>query len=109
MTALPPTSPVVSVTEATTMGIAALVREAQSNGAMVVSRRGRPVAAVVSMERLHELDDLEGDLRDIALVLARTFSDTGERTSLDDAIAASGFDRATLEAELDADLAAGRE
>ena len=44
-----------------------------------------------------------------SLVLARELTDAGNRTDLDDAIAAFGFDRAELEAELDADIAAGRE
>jgi hypothetical protein len=39
----------------------------------------------------------------------REVTDTGNRTDLNDAIAAFGFDRAELEAELDADIAASRE
>lgn len=39
------------------------------------------------------------------LVLARELSDTGNRTDLDDVIAAFGFDRTELEDELDADMA----
>jgi hypothetical protein len=34
------------------------------------------------------------DLRDAALVLVRAATDTGARTSLDDVIAAFGFERA---------------
>jgi hypothetical protein len=51
----------------------------------------------------------EEDLRDIALSLTRAATDSGARVGLDEAIAAFAFDRAELEAELDADLAAGRE
>jgi hypothetical protein len=51
----------------------------------------------------------EQDLRDIALSLTRAATDSGAGVGLDEAIAAFGFDRAELEAELDADLAAGRE
>jgi hypothetical protein len=61
------------------------------------------------MARLRGLDELEADLRDIALVLARMAGDDGRLTSLDDAIAGLGFDRSALERELDDDLAAGRE
>jgi hypothetical protein len=64
---------------------------------------------VVGVNRLAELEELERDLRSAALVLSRALTDTGEPTSLDDAIVALGFDRAALEAELDADLAAGRD
>ncbi len=98
----------VTVTEASTRGVAALIREANEGHNVIVSRWGAPVAAVVGMARLAELEELERDLRSGALVLSRALTDTGERTDLDEAITALGFDRATLEAELDADLAAGR-
>ena len=99
----------VSVTEAAEHGLPALIRDAELSGQINVTRRNRPVAAVVSMDRLNEIRTLEADLRTTALVLARMVTDTGVRTSLDEAIAAFGFDRATLEAELDAELAATSE
>jgi hypothetical protein len=64
---------------------------------------------MVGMRRLEELRELERDLRDIALILTRAATDTGTRVGLDEVITAFGYDRAALEAELDADLAAGRE
>jgi len=100
---------VVSVTEAASRGVSGLVRDAEDGSEVVVERRGRAVAAVVSIRRLNELRSLEADLRDAALVLARAATDTGARTDLDDAITAFGFNRAGLETELDADLSAGRE
>lgn len=103
------TSSTVTVTEASKRGVAALVRDASAGQNVLVSRWGAPVAAVVGVSRLQELEELERDLRSAALVLSRAFTDAGERTSLDDAIVALGFDRATLEAELDAELAAGRD
>ena len=105
---IPVASYVVSVSEATALGVAGLVREAEQGEDVFVSRRGRPVAVMVSVDRLDRLRDLESDLRDVALVMARSVSDTGSRIGLDDAIAALGFSRKELEAELDADLAAGR-
>lgn len=98
----------LSVSEAAARGVAALVRDAGA-GDVVVSRHGKPVAAVVSMDRLAELHALERDLRDLLLVVTRAATDTGGRVGLDDAFAALGFDRAELAAELDEDLAAGRE
>lgn len=74
----------------------------------MVERRGKAVAALVSMRHLDELRRLEADLRETALLLSRAATDTGRRTGLDEAISAFGFDRAELEDELDADLAAGR-
>lgn len=99
----------VSVSEASGRGVAGLVRVASEGGDVVVTRHGRPVAAVVSTRRLEELHQLEEQLRDAALALIRAATDSGVRTSLDEAIAEFGLDRGELEAELDADLAAGRE
>ena len=105
---MPVASYVVSVSEATALGVAGLVRKAEQGEDVFVSRRGRPVAVMVSVDRLDRLRVLESDLRDVVLVMARSASDTGSRIGLDDAIAALGFSRKELEAELDADLAAGR-
>lgn len=98
----------LSVSEATRRGVAGLVKDAEAGADVVVARHGQPVAAMVSMRRLAELQDLERDLRDVALILARMATDDGHRTSLDSAMTAFGFQRAELEAELDEDLAAGR-
>lgn len=65
---------------------------------LVVTRRHRPVAAVVSIRRLKELEEAAADLRDLALVLARSVTDTGERVSLDDVLAAFGQTRESLAA-----------
>ncbi len=95
----------MSVTTASIRGVSGLVRDAESGADIVVERHGQAVAAIVSVRRLNELSALEADLRSAALVLARAATDTGQRTDLDDAIVALGFDRAELEAELDAELA----
>ncbi len=103
-----PSLETLSVTEAAEHGISALVRAASEGHEIVVERRGQAVAAVVGMQRLGELAELEADLRSAALVLTRLATDSGHRTDLDDAMTAFGFDRSELEAELCADLAAGR-
>lgn len=99
----------VSVTEAASRGVPRLVRDAEAGEDIVVERRGKAVAAVVSMRHLDQIRRLENDLHDSILLLARVATDNGARTDLDAAIIAFGFDRAELEAELDEDLAAGRE
>lgn len=66
---------VLSVTEASSRGVAGLVKSVEQGTDVVVARHGRPVAAVVSMARLAELQELERDLRDTALVLARVATD----------------------------------
>jgi prevent-host-death family protein len=99
----------VSVSDASARGVAGLVREAEDGHDVIVARHGRPVAAVIGMARFESLRELERDLRSACLVLARAATDTGARTSLDDVLAAFGFDRDELEAELSADIAAGRD
>jgi hypothetical protein len=83
---------------------ASLAREGDSAG----ERHGKAVAAAVSMRHLEEIRRLEADLRQTVLLLSRAATDTGRRTGLDEVLASFGFDRAELEAELAADLAAGR-
>lgn len=92
----------MSVSDATRRGVSGLLADAESGQDIIVARHAKPVAAVVSMQRFGELQALEEDLRDLALVLTRVATDTGRRTSLDDALAAFGTTRAELE-DLDDD------
>ena len=101
------TSHALSVSEAASRGVSGLLKAAEAGDDVVVARHGRPVAAVVSTERLAELQRLENDLHDAALAVMRVATDDGRRTSLDDAIVELGLDRATLEAELAAERRAG--
>lgn len=94
---------IVSVTEAVRKGVSRLVAEAERGRDVIVARHSKPVAAVVSMRRLGELQELEEDLRDLALVVSRAATDTGRRTSLDDVLAAFGHTREELEALPDDD------
>ncbi|WP_425827554.1 type II toxin-antitoxin system Phd/YefM family antitoxin [Streptomyces fractus] len=86
----------LTVTEASQRGLAKLVSEAEQGSDLIVTRRHRPVAAVVGIDRLEELENAASDLHDLALVLARSTTDTGRRTSLDDVLAAYGHSRDTL-------------
>jgi prevent-host-death family protein len=88
----------LSVTDATRRGVAGLVADAEKGNAVVVTRHHRPVAAVVGIDRLKELDEAAADLRDLALVLARMADDSGRRTSLDDVLTAFGHTRESLAA-----------
>ena len=95
---------------ATKRGIAGLARDAQAGSSITVERNHhRPVAAIIGVSELHRYQEAERDLRDLAVVLIRTATNNGERTSLDDVFSRFGSDRATLEREVDEDLAAGRE
>lgn len=94
----------LTVTEATKRGVAGLVADAEQGGPVVVTRHSRPVAAVVPVSRLAEIDEAAADLRDLALVLARSAADSGRRTSFDDVLAAFGHTRESLAAEDDDSL-----
>ena len=97
---------VFSVTHDATKGVSKLVHEAEAGHDLAVSKRNRPIAAIVNRAHLGTIQEQEVDLRDLTLVLTRVATDNGNRTSLDDAIAALGCDRLELEARLDAELAA---
>jgi prevent-host-death family protein len=88
----------LTVTEASQRGVAGLVADAEHGADVVVTRHRRPVAVVVSYHRLEELAQAAEDLRDLALVLARTADDSGERTSLDAVLGAFGHSRESLAA-----------
>lgn len=93
----------MTVTEATQRGVAGLVADAEQGADVVVTRRNQPVAAVVSVQRLTELEEAATDLRDLALVLARLATDNGRRVSMDEVLTAFGHTRETLAALPDED------
>ncbi|MGH8999905.1 MAG: type II toxin-antitoxin system Phd/YefM family antitoxin [Acidimicrobiia bacterium] len=94
---------IVSVTEANRRGVSGLVADAERGHDVIVARHSKPVAAIVSMRRLGELQELEEDMRHLALVVARAATDSGRRTSLDDVLAAFGHSREELKALSDDD------
>lgn len=93
----------LTVTEAAQRGVARLVADAEQGADLVVTRRHQPIAAVVSMRRLNELEEAAADLRDLALVLVRSATDTGRRTSMDEVLSAFGHTRESLAALPDDD------
>lgn len=78
----------ISVTEASARGVARLAADAAHGAEVVITRRGVPLAAVVSMERLEALDAVRADLRDLALVVGRAADDDGRRVGLHDVLGA---------------------
>ncbi len=87
---------IVQITEAGRRGVSRLVADAEAGHTTVLSRRAKSVAAVVSYQDVQRLDELERTLTDVALVLSRAAVDTGQRTSLEDAIASFGYTRDEL-------------
>lgn len=90
------TEDLISISEANRLGVSALVRAAEEGHERVVLRNNRPVAAVVSMERLARLQALEEDLLDMSLAAARMMTAGPERHGLDEVLARFGYTREQL-------------
>jgi prevent-host-death family protein len=88
----------LTVGEAAQRGVAKLVSEAEPGSDLIVTRRHRPVAVVVGIDRLAALEEAAADLHGLALVLARTATDTGRRTSIDEVLRALGHTRESVAA-----------
>jgi prevent-host-death family protein len=90
------TENMISLTDAGKRGLSALVREAETGADQIVMRNNRAVAAVISIDRLQHLQQLEDDIADISLAAARMLTTSKDRSSLDDVLAEFGFSRTEL-------------
>jgi prevent-host-death family protein len=90
------TADLISITDAARLGISALVREAEAGHEQVVMRNNKPVAAVVSMKRLEQLQQLQDDLLDVSVAAARMLTTGPGRHSLDQVLAHFGYTRDQL-------------
>ena len=97
----------LSINDASRSGLSGLVASAEAGTPVALSRHGRVVAEVVSAEEMAMLREAKDSLLETAIVMARFATDNGNRTELDDVIETLGFNRAELEAELGAEIAAG--
>jgi prevent-host-death family protein len=94
--ALIDTADLISISEANKLGVSGLVREAEAGHEQVVLRNNKPVAVVVSMKRLEELQQLQEDLQDISLAAARMLTAGPRRHSVDEVLAQFGYNREQL-------------
>lgn len=94
--ALVDTADLISISEANKLGVSGLIRGAEEGHEQVVLRNNKQVAAVVSMQRLEQLQQLEEDVLDIALATARILTTGPNRTSLDDVLTEFGCTREQL-------------
>ncbi len=79
------TNDLISVSEASQLGVSKLISNASEGRTQVVTKNNKVVAAVIgtaAMEQLQKLDELEADLRILSIALARTATDSGRRYSL---------------------------
>lgn len=100
------TDHLLPIGEAASKGISRLAADAEGGHEYVLLRNSRPVAAVVGvgkLERLQQLDQVEEDLRLMALALIRLATDGGERVSLDDVLKHFDLTEADLHDDEDSD------
>jgi prevent-host-death family protein len=90
------TNSLLSISEASQRGVSALIRAAEEGHDQIVLRNNKPVAAVVSMKRFEQEQQLRDDLTDVTLLAARMLTTSGETVSLDEALAQFGLSRADL-------------
>lgn len=96
------TRDLISITDANRKGVSGLVADAESGRAQVLIRHNKPIAAVVGLDvlnQLQKLEELESDLRLLAIALIRTAADTGRRMTFAEVLAKSGISRKELEEE----------
>jgi len=94
--ALVDTADLISISDASKLGVSTLIRQAEAGHEQVVLRNNKPVAAVVSMKRLEQLQQLQEDILDVSLAAARALTTGPRRHSLDHVLARFGYTREQL-------------
>lgn len=90
------TDDLISIANASRLGVSALAREAEQGRERVLLRNNTPVAAIVGIERFEGLQRAEDDLLDLSLVAARMMLTGPERHSLDEILDQFGYSRDEL-------------
>lgn len=86
------TRDMLSVSDANTRGVSGLVQDADDGRTRVITRNGKPAAAVVSIAELERLNELQENLTLVIAALARITTDSGGRHSLEEVAAELGID-----------------
>ena len=94
--ALVQTEDLISISEASKLGVSALVRDAEVGHDRIVLRNNKAVAVVMSMERFERLQQLQDDLVDITLAASRMLTTSGQRHSLDEVLEQFRYTREDL-------------
>lgn len=85
----------LSITEAAKRGISGLIADV-AHHSILLEKRGTAQALILSMDQVAEFNEVAEDLRDLALVLSRSATDNGIRTSFDDVLLAFDLSREDL-------------
>ena len=90
------TTELISVTNANRKGVSGLIKDAEQGHEHVVLRNDKPVAAVVSMRRLEEIQEIEETFVDLSTAVARLLTTGPKRHSLDEVLDRFGYTREEL-------------
>jgi len=90
------TADLLSISDANKLGVSGLVRRAESGRGYMLLRNNKPVAAMMSVTRLEQLQELEENLLDISLATARMLATGPARHSMDDVLARFDYTREQL-------------
>ena len=91
----------LSISDAEKLGVFGLASAVEAGHEYVLLRDEEPVAVVVSMERIEQIQQLEEDLLDVSLAAARMLAASACRHSLDEVLAQFGYTREQLRREDD--------
>lgn len=92
------TEDLISITDASKIGISALVRDAEAGNDRILVRNNKAVAVMMSVERFERLQQLQDDLIDVTLVAARMMTSSGPSSTLDEVLERFGYTRDELAA-----------
>ncbi len=90
------TADLLSISDASRLGVSRLVHEAEAGHEQVLLRNNKPIAAVIGMKRLEELQQMQEELLDLSLTAARMLTAGPRRHGLDEVLAQFGYTREQL-------------
>jgi prevent-host-death family protein len=90
------TTELISVSDASKKGLSGLVKDAEEGHEHVVLRNNKPVAAVVGIQRLEQIQELENSFVDLSTAMARLLTTSPKRHSLDEVLDQFGYSREEL-------------
>jgi len=90
------TKALISVSEASGIGVSGLIKEAEKGNTKIFTRGSKPVAAVMSMGQLESLQDYLEDFMDVVAASARVATADDHTLTLDEVLEHFGYTRDQL-------------
>ena len=90
------TKELISVSNASKKGVSGLIKDAEAGREHVVLRNDKPVAAIVSIHSLEEMQEMQNHFIDLSTAVARLLTTSPKRHSLDEVLERFGYSREEL-------------